>query len=181
MCVCVCVCVCVGVCVKKLNTKYQGLPLVQNLLLHILPFLWTKEKLISLISKSLSLWYGFDILMMFSLFGYMVKKTVRVLKKILITTTPALNLPTSSIKKAFPFWTLRWACLEVNWPQMGTLSLQTNISTCTIHLLIQTIPNVPLFLVKLWGLAGHAIIKQILKDTWTIWNHGSKQEAIINI
>ena len=25
----------------------------------------------------------------------------------------------SSIKKAFPFWTLRWACLEVNWPQTG--------------------------------------------------------------
>ena len=179
--VCVCVCVCVGVCVKKLNTKYQGLPLVQNLLLHILPFLWTKEKLISLISKSLSLWYGFDILMMFSLFGYMVKKTVRVLKKILITTTPALNLPTSSIKKAFPFWTLRWACLGVNWPQTCTLSLQINISTCTMHLLIQTIPNVPLFLVKLWGLAGYAAIKQILKDIWTIWNHGSKQEAILNI
>ena len=27
---------------EKLNTKYQGLPLVQNLLLHMLPFLWTK-------------------------------------------------------------------------------------------------------------------------------------------
>ena len=87
----------------------------------------------------------------------------------------------SSIKKAFPFWILRWACLEVNWPQTCTLSLQTNISTCTIHLLIQTLPNFPLFLVKHWGLAGYAIIKQILKDIWTIWRHGSKQEAILNI
>ena len=28
----------------------------------------------------------------------------------------------SSVKKAFPFWTLRRACLEVNWPQACTLS-----------------------------------------------------------
>ena len=53
--------VCKCMCMKKLNTKYQGLSLVQNLLT-------------SLIRKSLSFWYGFDILMMFSLFWYMVKK-----------------------------------------------------------------------------------------------------------
>ena len=73
VCVCECVCVCVCVCVKKLNRKYQGLSLVQNLLLHLLPFLLTKEKLISLIRFC----YGFDISMMFSLFGHnghMVKK-----------------------------------------------------------------------------------------------------------
>ena len=81
----------------------------------------------------------------------------------------------SSIKKAFPL------CPEVNWPQTCTFSLRKNISTCTIHLLVQNIPNVPLFLVKLWGLAGYAIMKQIFNDIWTIWNHGSKQEAILNI
>ena len=62
---------------------------------------------------------------------------------------PNIELLMSSVKKTFPFWTLRWACLEVNWPQTCTLRLLTNISTCPIHLLIQTIPNVPLLLVKL--------------------------------
>ena len=38
-----------------------------------------------------------------------------------------------------------------------------------------------IFLVKPRGLAGYAIIKQILKDIWTISNHGSKQEATLNI
>ena len=51
----------------------------------------------------------------------------------------------SSIKKAFHFWTLRWTYLEVNWPQICTLSLLVNISTRPKHLLIQNIPNVPLF------------------------------------
>ena len=70
---------------------------------------------------------------------------------------------------------------EFNKSQICTLSLQTNISTCTIHLLIQTILNFPLFLVKSLELAGYALTKQILKDIWTIWNHGSKQETILNI
>ena len=38
-----------------------------------------------------------------------------------------------------------------------------------------------IFLVKPRGLAGYAIIKQILKDIWTISNHGPKQEATLNI
>ena len=81
-----------------------------------------------------------------------------------------LSIPFLDLKVSFSGGQLTW-----------TFSLQTNIRTCTIHQLIQIIPNVPLFLVKLWWLAGHAIIKQILKDIWAIWNHGSKQEAIINI
>ena len=117
----------------------------------------------------------------FFIWAHAKGKLEEFLKKVSISTTQTLNLPMSSIKKAFSFWTLRWACLEVNWPQTCTLCLQINISTCTIHLLIQTIPNVPLLLVKLWGLAGNAIIKQILKDIWTIWKHASKQEAILNI
>ena len=40
----------------------------------MLPFLWTKYKLISLIRKGLSFWYGFDISIIFSLFRHMVKK-----------------------------------------------------------------------------------------------------------
>ena len=94
---------------------------------------------------------------------------------------PNIKLTHEFNKKAFPFRTLRWACLEVNWPQTCILSLLTKISSCPIHLLMQTIANVPWFLVKLWGLPGYAILKEILKDICTIWIHGSMQEAILNI
>ena len=52
-------------------------------------------------------------------------------------------------KESIPFWDLRGACLEANLLQTCTLRLKANTTICTIHLLIQTIPNVPLFLVKL--------------------------------
>ena len=146
----------------------------------MLPFLWTKQKLISLIRKSLIFWYGFDILIMFSLFEHTVKKNWKSSWKYFNNYHQNIKFTHEFSKESIPFLDLK---ASLSGGQLTTdlhIKLQKNISTCTIHLLIQTIPNVPLFFVKLWGLAGQAIIKQILKDIWTIWNHGSKQEAIIN-
>ena len=89
-----------------MNTKCKGLPLIKNLLLHMLPFLWTKQKLISLIYKDFSHWHRFYISIMFSLFTHLIKKNWKSSLKVLITTTPTLDLPISSIKKVFPFGTL---------------------------------------------------------------------------
>ena len=70
MCVCVCACVCV--CVKKLSTKNQGLP--TKFAPAYVSIFMDKRETIFLDSKSLSFWFGFDISMMFFLFGRMVKK-----------------------------------------------------------------------------------------------------------
>ena len=88
--------------IEKLNTKCKGLPLIQNLLLHMLPFLWTKQKLISLIYKDFIHWHRFYISIMFSLFTYLIKKNWKSSLKVLITATPILDLPISSIKKVLP-------------------------------------------------------------------------------
>ena len=91
---------------KTLNTKYQDCHWYKICSSYASIFMDEIET-ISLILKSLSFWYGFDISILFSLFGHMVKKNWKALKKISITTTPTLNLPMSSIKKVFPFWTLK--------------------------------------------------------------------------
>ena len=77
---------------KTLNTKYQDCHWYKICSSYASIFMDEIET-ISLILKSLSFWYGFDISILFSLFGHMVKKNWKALKKISITTTPTLNLP----------------------------------------------------------------------------------------
>ena len=105
-CVCVCVCVCGCVC-EEVKHEISGSAIGTKFASAYTSIFMDERETNFLDKQEFKLVVWFRYIEMFSLFGYMVKKTVRVLKKILITTTPALNLPTSSIKKAFPFWTLR--------------------------------------------------------------------------
>ena len=83
---------------EKLNTKYQGLPSV-----HMLPASIFMEKIETNFLdkqefKSL-VWFQY-INDVFFIWTHGKEKNLR-------TTTPTLNLSTSSIKNAFPFWALK--------------------------------------------------------------------------
>ena len=76
----------------KVNTKYRAQSLGQNLFLHMLAFLWIKQKPSFLKARNLSHWYGFDIRIMFPSFGHMGKKNLRCFSITLLTMTLILNL-----------------------------------------------------------------------------------------
>ena len=69
MCVCVCVCVC-----EEVKHKKSGPAIGTKFAPAYVSIFMDKRETIFLDSKSLSFWFGFDISMMFFLFGRMVKK-----------------------------------------------------------------------------------------------------------
>ena len=56
---------------------------------------------------------GFDMSMMFSLFEQ--KEKLEEFLKDFNNYHPNIKFSHEFIKKAFPLWTLKWTCLEVNW------------------------------------------------------------------
>ena len=86
---------------EKLNTKYEA-TIVKKFASTYASIFMDKIETNFLGAQELK-----PFSMMLSLLGHMVKKNGKSFQKILMTNTPALNLPMSSIEKAFPFWTKR--------------------------------------------------------------------------
>lgn len=75
--------------------------------IHMLAFLWMKQKQSFLKAKNLNHWYSFGISMTCSLFAHMGKKNLRSLLTTLTNINLILNLFMGFLKETFLFWILR--------------------------------------------------------------------------
>ena len=87
----------------KLNNKFQAQQSVINLSHNMRVFSWICLRQVFVKRNSCNPWYGSDK-MIFSLYGRMERKNLKIFWKVLMNLIPALNLPMNPIKKVRVSW-----------------------------------------------------------------------------
>ena len=151
---------------------FQAQQSVINLSHNMRVFSWICLRQVFVKRNSCNPWYGSDK-MIFSLYGRMERKNLKIFWKVLMNLIPALNLPMNPIKKVRVSWYKSKFKKQQVFLPTGTLNLLTVINIYVTCLLINTTLKNQLPLASLCELVGYAIQRRILKIRKKKWNRGS--------